>query len=651
MPSPDSSLPVLEALALGWDGTSPLDPRLKARLEQVDGKPGGEVGTLVQELRFLLIALGHANECPDMTGLMPGRPFRAGYRLTAAAGEPGQIDASFAHSLSCNIAVERRAEWFDHLWGVDLELWRHLRTADTKDLARRWLTSPGRRLVQSLEFLRILHGGSSDGPTDVRPERLAAASGADAVFADAPPGWVDLHAAIPGVSMRRWAPKDATRAVAVAFRRLEDGSPYSLRGAAIGWLLGRAMDASIYTIDEVHRDLREDLPVRLALALPTHDRPTEEVQESPAECFVARVEELLLQHAAHIARRGPPDDRVRGGWHIARWIHGCVTRSPFYRGDAERLHADLLSYLPDAPTLTDPADPLDPARFGADRLRIEDVALVAGVWAHYGPPGEHLPAPPPLASALRRLATRATNPAEHAAEAAYRRGESNQLGWDAPYFAPTWLARWLLTQWRVRWLADADDAALAECLRGLEEDDATLQWLAYVWQAEGAGLSAAGRHASLMGWRALRGAAQSARGPRMPPQALVSMALGLVDLLDADERAGVLAAIHDAPPEWRPFLLDAWAKAAQDIDDVPLATAARGTLVTLAGDPRLAAEIRRNAALMLVRRAVAARPTDEASLRDLAGLAAHPPLSDHPGLLRELRRLGVLTTSPRKYGR
>lgn len=125
------------------------------------------------------------------------------------------------------------------------------------------------------------------------------------------------------------------------------------------------------------------------------------------------------------------------------------------------------------------------------------------------------------------------------------------------------------------------------------------------------------------------------------PHALASMALGLLDLLDVEERARALASIRDAPVEWRPFLLDAWAKSALDLGDPGLASTARDGLLALAGDERVAADVRRNAALMLVRRAVGAA-ADEERLRGLAALATHPPLSDHPGLLRELRRLGAL---------
>jgi len=657
VPAPsDPKQPEFEAVALAWDGTSPLDPQLAAWLEQAEDGAPAEVATRRRELWCLLVALGHADRCESFPGFVSGQPFRAGYRLAAVAGEPGQIEPSFAHALAVDLPVARRSEWFDHLWGVDLGVWRGLKTLAAKELARLWLTSPGRRLVQDLEFLRVLHVGRRDGATDVSPERVAAASGADVEFADAPPGWLDLHTAVPGATMRRWAPKDSACAVAVAFHRLESGSPYSLRGAALGWLLGRAIDAPVYAIGEVRSDLREDLPARLALAFSARDRPAAEVIESSRERFSAQVEEVLLQHAALVVRRDPAGDRVRRAWHIARWIHGCVIRSPFYRGDDERLHADLLALLPPGVAAPGSKDPLDPARFGVDRLRVDDVALVAGAWAHYGRPGEHFPPPPPLTSALRRLAARATNPAERDAEAAFRGGRSNQLGrdaeaasrggrsnqleWDAQYFAPPWLARWLLTQWRVRWLADATPEARTECLAALR-DDRDLEWLAHVWQAEGATLPAAARGEALAAWRALRDAART-----KPPHALASMALGLLDLLDAEERAKTLATVSDAQVDWRPFLLDAWAKSALDLGDPDLASAARGGLLTLAGDARVAADVRRNAALMLVRRAVGA-PADDERLRGLAALAAHPPLSDHPGLLRELRRLGVLPATTR----
>lgn len=270
--------------------------------------------------------------------------------------------------------------------------------------------------------------------------------------------------------------------------------------------------------------------------------------------------------------------------------------------------------------------------WGPEGLRIDDLALIAGAWAHYGRDGEHLLPPPlPLVNSMRRLAGRLVSAAEQAAEVSLARGDSNELGWSAPHLAPPWVARWLLTEWRLPWLAQLSAPVADECLQSL--GDPRFHWFAHVFRAEGAQL---GENQLQLAHRVWRGLQASAR-----PEIFASVAIGLLQRLDELERVAAMNAIHLAPPAWRPFLLDAWAGAAPPGAD--LSTLALTNLLGLARAPEHTAEIRLNAALLLLRRAAAARGTSEgvAFLSQLAELGQSPPFRDHTGLMRELRRLSA----------
>lgn len=623
---PPSHDPQHDAAVLAWadaaEGRAP-GPELQAAAEASS------------ELRALLLALGCPLEgpVPERPRFVEGQPIRAGHRLVAQPGKQPDIVPVFAAALASNMPRDELVQLFDHLWGVDLELWRALGSESPAELARRWLVSPGRRLVQDLDLLAHLRDDVEQlGATDLRLAAMWAASGAELDPASPPSStrWCDLHCSIPGEAMGRWQPKQSERAFTIALTRLERGSPHGLRGAALAWLLGRAVDQRHVEVDGVHQDLRATLPTHLAIALARDE----------SEDFSARLEELLLQHAAWIAVRDTGPGKVRRAWHVARWLHGCLVRSPFAPGSEESLHAEVTARLPPGQRAPiEPNDPLHPARMGGpDGLRIEDIALVAGAWAHYDREGEHFEPPPlPLKNAMHRLADRLTTPAEMEAEASLRAGESNELGWTAPHVAPTWLARWLLTQWHATWLARLQAPVIEECIRRLGED-AHMHWLAHVIRMEGAALDEPARALTHTTWTRL------VESGGMAPELLASLAIGLQQRLDARERALAMAAIAQAPSTWQPFLYDAWAEQALRDAKLELATPALEQQLELAaaGD---SAKVKLDAALLLLRRAAPLRSKDEgmALLRRLAALARQPPLRDHQPLLRELRRLGAMT--------
>jgi hypothetical protein len=630
-----------------------IDPNLEARaLAWREGRgPAPGLDEVDEELRCLLLAMGigAAVPRPATPDFIEGQPIHAGYRLVAETNDRSQVVPAFARALAAGLAPERR--WlFEHLWGVDLALWKMRENGDFAHVAERWLRSPGRRLVRELTILRAMREpppDERDGATDLRLAALWAASGADEAMCgpdDTSPGavrWRDLHDSIPGRRMTHWSPKLAERGVVVAFSRLERGSPFCLRGAAIGWLLGETVDRPLVEVGGIRQDLREVLPGRLAVALQLHEDPAE-------ENFVARLEEATLLHAAFIAARDPSAGRVRRAWHLARWIHGCLARSPFVGEDAERLRARLLALLPAEPPAVDLDDPMHPARFGPNGLRIEDVALVAGIWAHYGRDGAHLtPTPLPLVQAIRRLAGRPLRSGEREAEESLARGTANELEWTAPHVAPPWVARRLLTEWRIPWLPEASSEVIRECLDSLwapEPDGgppvaSRFEWFAHVWRIDGPAVSEPLQAHAHGVWRRLRERGQIA------DHALASLAIGLLARLDEHDRVAAFAAIQASGAAWQPFLLDAWAEEALRLQRPELAEPAFAALLERSQSTSNATDVRLNAALLLLRRAATVRDRAQGAnyLHRLAELAEDPPFREQTGLLRELRRLGAAT--------
>lgn len=611
MPAPHDPDP-LEAAALAW-------------LQQPSAPVPESLAIDADELRLLLLALGHPLDAarPEPPSYVEGQPIRAGYRLVAQVGEDPVVLPVFAQALAAELDSRSLGKLFDHLWGVDLALWRRLGDASHAELARMWLTSPGRRLVRSLDTLTLLREPGEAAHIDAAC--IAAGDSEGPNFAR----WRDRHGSIPGEAMAAWAPKRSDRDVPIALARLEHGSPHGLRGAALGWLLGRAADQPQVELDGVRQNLRESLPGYLALAL-QHDESHED--------FGARLEEQALQHAALIA----PGSVLRA-WHVSRWILGCLVRSPFAPDREELLHAELMARLPPERAPIEPDDPLHPSRFGVEGLRIADLTLVAGTWAHYGRDTEPLMPPPlPLVNALVRLANRELHAAELEAERSLARGLESELGWTAQHVAPPWVARWLLTQWRIDWLTKVEHAVVRECLQALR-DDARFDWFAHVVRAEAPMLSDSEQQFALAVWRAIMAAPQ----PRS--EVAASLAIGLQARLEPREHALAFAAIAESPASWQPFLWSAWAEAALAAERMPLALPALDALLTLARESTSSDEVRLNAALLLLRRAAAARGTPERThfLAELGALTQLPPFRDHTGLMRELRRLGATPASAR----
>lgn len=646
----DLEASALAALSAGPGGSW---EQLRSALAQAEGRgdlTGGpppidpsESRRSTRELRVLVEALeGGAHHLPEQT--------RAGYSIKPPAGAVGPADRSavepaFAAALGGTVALRVA---FHDLWAIDAPLWENLGSSDARGLAYLWLESPGRRLVQDVGALAAMPREEPLGASDLSLDRIYAAAG----VSDAPAGgaelvawlsrlpphfqrWRERSAAIPGQPQGAWAPYDGR--VARAFRQLEQASSIGIRGAALRWLLERAAREPFYEVDGLRRDLREDLPVRLASALDAW------LGADPAAAIASELEALALQHAARITAGDDRPGVTLRAWGVARWLHSCLSRSPFFGGDdKEVLAANLRAVLHQAPTQPrDGADALDPARFSAagDGLDPAEIAFLGGVIGHYrrgwGSGQVLLPTPLPLVRALRRLAGRKVRSGEESAEEALAAGR-DALGWGAPHVAPPLAARWIMTDLRIAWLEHLDEGAQLDALARLDRDPARFDWTAWAVHREGPALGPAARARALGAVRRFLG------DGALPGEMVGAMAAGLLSDLSDDEAISAAERASTAAAAWRPFVLDALAAAAELSIRIPVWEGAMERLLGVMMDVDLDDKVRLNAALFALRRTSGSRLAGRAEmLGRVAQAALGPPFSEHGGLRRELRRLGL----------
>lgn len=632
------------------------------------------------ELRALLDGFADAPRARASTTTFG--PTRVGYVLDSDSEDAtARVVPAFARALAAHIVQSEPPGYLDRqfpdLWLVDLALWHALGKADARHLAAAWLRSPGRRLLRDLatlvppgesaaeEHAASLHSGKRAAGLDEMPRNASAL--AAWLDQERPPRWRELHTAVPGLLMRYWQPHDGD--VITAFRRLDRGSPCTIRGAALGWLLGRAAREPYYEVDGIRRDLRDDLPVRLAAAL----APDLAAERSSG----AALQAVLLQHASRITSASDQDEhtaeRVVTAWGLAQWMYKCLVRSPFYGSDEERLWAELHAHLGLAAPVP-ASDPLDPARVGpltpargSDGLDIDELAIVSGILCHFTGPGPHIdPVPLPVVHFLRRLAIRPLRPGEANAEETFVPPAvgtlpetlgmtGNALGWQAPHLAPPWVARRFLTDRRMPWLARAvAPEVVTECLEHLARRPATYAWFGFTVYSEGHTLHSESRTRIAESWRALVRRRQA--GDRdvmdMPGPALAALAIGVLPMLTPEERAQALQLADLTSPEWRPFLLDAYAEAAAR--DGAAASArdalhvvwqrALDTLLQTVEDPQRPTRERLQSAFMVLRRSASAADAGPI-LKRLAQATSSSPFREHAPLQREIRRLGLHTVS------
>lgn len=673
VPSPSPSRPdaldTLEARALELLDTAPGDA-WNELLHQIDDAEAradlyrnappidpSEARRSSNELRRLLDALRGA-----VPSSAPPPRTRAGYAIEGSPTEGAEVAPALAAALGGG--HDLRAG-FPDLWAIDAALWNCLDHTEPREIARLWLESPGRRLVQDIEALAKVPRAARLGASDLSLERIYAAAGvlemppdlgALADWFHARPShwtrWRELHAAIPGRSMDAWAPRDTTNAVPRALQILDQGSPLGLRGAALAWLLNRTADNPFYEVAGLRRDLRDDLPSRLATALPLW------LGEDAGSTVARELETLALQHAAQITASDPRPDSALRAWGVARWLQQCLHRSPYFGGDDEAIAARLRALLPNriAP-LSDLSDALDPARFRPDggALNPAEIALLGGALEHYRKSWEHtgktfLPTPLPLVHALSAIAARPVRPAEDEAEAALTAGR-NALGWPSPHVAAPLAARHMMTELKIAWMEAAGEDAQIETLQRFDAAPERYEWVTRAVFREGARLTPSARSRATSALRRLLSEPAAPLGKHL----LGTMAVGLLsDLSDEDVQHAVQTenGAQNTEESWTAFILDALAGAAEPLGRSAVWTFALEQLLSLMQDAHIRPGDRLNAALFALRRASASRfEGRDFLLSRLAQAAVVPPFTEHLGLRRELRRLGLPLPSTAAGGR
>lgn len=597
------------------------------------------------EARFLLRALGIVLPTAPAP-LRPAHPAqpRVGYRLDEHESAPPEVFPLLAACLSQPPASTSTslADTFADLDLIDLDLWHRLRgDAAPRDLVRAWLQSPGRRLVQQLTVLHRCPQNEHIGATDVSLESLYQAAGAREA-APPTPAWREWHHILPGQALAAWEPAETAEVAGPlrALRLLEnpDPLPSSVRGAALLWLLRRAATRPEYRVQGLRRDLREDLPPRLLALLDFHSAS----RQGPA-----RLEALTLMHAAWLTRADHAPGAVRRAYHVARWIHACLLRSPFHGQDPEVLAARLFELLPPAAALGEIAAPsfrapLAPGRFGDSQgpdLGQLTVAMAAAL--HYlqgdGISAQSLrPVPPPLADALRELAAVGVDAQARALDVL---AQAPPFDLPSPllHHAPPLLARALLSRLKVPWIAAASDAVQRETLDLYLDDPMRHAWVPFALQQEAAALPAVLQ-------RRIHAAFARAALPALD-QALLGLAV-LASLSEEEiARAIDLCSTAGAERGWPAALLDELAREADRLLLPQVFGAALGALYQIASDRQRSDPARLTAALNAMRRLATAPAAQRAALlTPWTTLLREAPFREVISLQRELRRLGVPAT-------
>jgi hypothetical protein len=197
-----------------------------------------------------------------------------------------------------------------------------------------------------------------------------------------------------------------------------------------------------------------------------------------------------------------------------------------------------------------------------------------------------------------------------------------------------------MTELRIGWIAQLPEDAQRDSIERFARDATHHVWIAIAIQREGQHLCSGARARAAEVFRALFNTGH------VQAHVLATFGAGILEGLTNEEVDRVLDIAGRADPAWRSFVVDALAGAAERLGDDALWTRALERLLAIMQEPQLEDKARLNAALFVLRRASASKlPARDELLGRVAALAAVPPFTDHLGLRREIRRLGLPTTA------
>lgn len=588
---------------------------------------------LADELQVLACAIA-----PEEIGEPPPPPPtdpRFGYGVLPSSKANHVVVPSFAWCvarLKGDPAIDIAQE-IPELSLADFELWSYLSsptsTREPRSLIRNWLASPARRLAWDLSTLERV-GSAPSSAADLSNERVLAAVGAfDAVRA--PTGgdhWPSLYESTPWPAVYLDLNRDEL--VVRALRALDSPTRLWDRSRAIELLLARADTDPEYRVGDLRRDLREELPARIAAMM-----------EIPADEVLIALEQELLRIAVTIR---PDDFDGRPTFAIARWLGYVLRRSPLHRGDLAVLSARLHGIRRDSTALVprERDTALHPRRLLAmltDTASWRDFVIVVGSAAHYlvhSDQDQSLPLPVSLEKRLHKIAQGVSSEAEREQESSLAARPETAV---QPYShaATTWIARATLHRARSVWLTAASEGTFAEILATLLASPPRYEWMIDAISLAGPWLPDGVRRRCAEAWRNLTPTA-------LPMHRAAQLGAVAVSHLTDEERQTLAQQCMNAPLEWRPFVLDAVVAIARQTSLPSVEARFIELLGGVAEDREAATEVRQRAlALWLRRLSTRVELRTAPTLDRLRALVQHPMVQNNSALRREFERLGVRT--------
>jgi hypothetical protein len=206
-----------------------------------------------------------------------------------------------------------------------------------------------------------------------------------------------------------------------------------------------------------------------------------------------------------------------------------------------------------------------------------------------------------------------------------------------------------MTELRIGWVADVGEDAQIYAVEDFARDPKGQAGVAFAFHREAQHLRGKARARAAEVFHDLR------RSGAADPHVLATFGVSVLRELGEAGADEILDLAGKGDPTWHPFVADALAGAAERLGqragwDSWQATweKAMERLLRLMEDKHdvlddsVRAKLRLNAALFALRRASTPKvPGREAFLARIAALASEPPFSEHLGLRREVRRLGL----------
>jgi len=562
---------------------------------------------------------------------------RLGYERFASPGEHW-VRPALALALT-EAEKPIQAQRFPDIWAADLGVWRRLQEHEAPSgVLESWLRSPGRHLALDPTALRDFGANRHDKSSEPTISAIERAAGLDPVDdSELPRGFLELHGDLLDPS--DWQPvgRPVERR---ALGLLLNGTLPSIRGAALTWLMDRAVSHPGHKVNGVYAHLRKnELPVALASTLGAG------AESRWYDAAWTSLEWGLLLHAHRVT--GEPLLSRRNA-RVARWMFGVLRRSPFHPREPGHLAAQVLQLLEpqDFPwsvgtQSTGRGRPAKTSRQGLPQL-----CLLSALNRHYEGKPTLQPTPPTLVTELRRMSELPGT--DRPIDLEYH--SSAFLGAELPHTSPRLLARRLMTKVGIDWLHGTPDSLRAsildECLQGLLRQPELFEWVGAAYANAAPTLDEETRRLALPLWERV----SASELPSLDlASATAAMVPGFIELLPHNEWGHALDLVVEYAEQQRSQALGAIAQSAKrhGLDDLwrealeRLMSLVRGAEeVSCRGEPQ--EDERVDAAMQVLEQTKkSSQPDSDRYLHELDDWSGTVSSRKVRPLTKELARLGI----------